>query len=485
MNDRRANILFAILIVAPFVGCFASGLFDLDEGYYAAVTSEMVRRHEWITPYYNGSPWFEKPILLYWCAKLCVLGFGPSIGMRLPSVLASLGTIALVFDFARRRFDLATARLAAMILATSLLFVIAGRLMLTDPLLVMAFTGAMTTFWDSVDGMPNRRLWTAFFLGLGVLAKGPVAILLFVPIAAITYWRLTDIRGGFRGGWLLGTVILVAVTSTWYVPAYLAQGQVFVQKFLIEQNIGRFTGGDAAHTVGLVSLPLYVIVLLVGMAPWSIAGFAALWRGLRERSGIETYLAIWATVILCFFTISSAKLPHYILPCAPPLALLAARRLEGTKWAFKTAIALAPVLAIGLTIIQNLWYVQSGQAEAHRLAALIRRDGRSGDVALYQLSRRERERATGTANLQETSLPSLIMVLDAEVLDTESLSDIFGAHKRLILTRVGRITDADRRVASERGYRLDEWPSPEPYQNFIVYEVNRAVPSGRPLDRRN
>ena len=73
----------------PLVGTWLYGLFDLDEGFYAAVTREMIIRGEWITPYYNGAPWFEKPILLYWLAKVTVMVFG-DFGARLPSILCNL-----------------------------------------------------------------------------------------------------------------------------------------------------------------------------------------------------------------------------------------------------------------------------------------------------------------------------------------------------------------------------------------------------------
>ncbi len=170
----------------PLLGWWATGLFDLDEGFYAAVVAEMNRRGEWVTPYYNGRPWFEKPILLYWLAKPTVAWFGEAVGPRLPSVLCTLGTYAVVAWFCLRRGDdkrVPTAQLAVLILASSLLVLALGRMMMTDAPLMLALTGAFLTFWESLVGDRRWRLVTAALLGVGVLAKGPVACLLFLPVA--------------------------------------------------------------------------------------------------------------------------------------------------------------------------------------------------------------------------------------------------------------------------------------------------------------
>ncbi len=123
----------------------------------------------------------------------------------------------------------------------------------------------------------------------------------------------------------------------------MVNGQVFVQKFLIEQNVGRFTGGDAAHTIGgfrgfLIGLAMYLGVLLLGMMPWSLFIFRY-WPRITAESArdesaeatLNRYLASWAAIIFVFFAISSAKLPHYILPMVPPLAILIASSVLRSK----------------------------------------------------------------------------------------------------------------------------------------------------------
>jgi len=463
------------MALLPLLGWWITGLFDLDEGFYGAVVGEMNRRGEWITPFYNGSPWFEKPILLYWLAKPCMFLFGEMIGPRLPSVLCMLGTYALVGWFARRRFGDRVGQLSVLILASSLLIVALGRMMLTDAPLLLCISAAQLTFWESLVGDRRWRLVTAVAIGFGVLAKGPVAAILFLLIAGWTYWREPELRPRFRGQWLGGTLLLAVVVASWYVPAYLVNGKLFVDKFLIEQNIGRFTGGDAAHTVGLATLPAYIPVLFLGMIPWSIW----IWGAWPRRSfkmdhkpdeALNRYLAVWAGVVFIFFTISGAKLVHYILPVFPPLAILVGRYLVERKWAVPTGYAMCGFMCVLANAGFFVWYGMSGQKEAHSLVRYLRQQ--PGDVALYELSRLEHNRGTGKLKLQETDLPSVLMYLNRDALNTGKLSDILAHNGPLwIFTRAGRIRPEDFVAAVNANRKLEQIMPTVKLDNFALYRL--------------
>src|SRR2546421_10300574 len=306
-------LLIVALAIIPLLGFWAYGLFDLDEGFYGAVVAEMNRRREWITPYYMGAPWFEKPILIYWLAKPSVLLFGKGIGPRLPSVLATLGLYALCGLYIRKRISSTAGMWTIGILGSCILVVALGRLMTPDALLTLCLTAAFLSFYESLVGARIWRLVTAFCLALSVLDKGPVGLPFFVALAIWTYASEKDLRAAFRGYWLPGTLIFILAVSAWYVPAYIENGQVFIQKFLVEQNLQRFGGADEAHKVPLLLWPFYYpVVLLVGMLPWSL--FVA--KPWIENLGpsapqFHRYLGRWALIVLIFFTISGAKLPHY------------------------------------------------------------------------------------------------------------------------------------------------------------------------------
>lgn len=487
MSTRRLTTIALLIAILPLLGWWATGLFDIDEGFYGAVVAEMNRRHEWVTPYYNGQPWFEKPILLYWLAKPCLLAFGDQWGPRLPAVLTAIGVFVLMIWACRRRLSELAGTWSVLILGSSLVFVALGRLMMTDMPLALALSAAMLTFWESLVGDRRWRLLTAALLGVAVLAKGPVALILFALIAGWTFWKQPALRPSFRGQWLLGTLILAGVIALWYVPAYLASGDLFVQKFLIEQNVGRFTGGDKAHTIKAAwAYVLYVPVVLVGMMPWSY------WLGKawpRKASGTEAqtgdfprYLAAWATIIFIFFSISSAKLPHYILPMFVPLAMLLgdyfarAKERAGLGW----AVAWTMIVGVLVNGGQAWWYEASGQREAHQFARYIRENGSSSpndSVAVFQMPRRDKSLGTGKPKLQETSLPSLLMYLDRDVNEAETVQEVVDGKSHWMLTRKGRVTPSVVGEFRSSGKTLvPVGPAPE---NFQLYEVKALVMDGQ------
>lgn len=476
MSGNRRWIWVWIFSLLPLLGWWTYGLLDLDEGFYGAVTAEMNRRGEWITPFYNGSPWFEKPILLYWLAKPSIMMFGEMFGPRLPSILSTVATYGLVAWFVRRRLGDSVAQAALLILASSLLVVGAGRMMLTDPPLVLCLTGALIFFWESLEGHTRWRLVSAAFIGFGILAKGPVAAILFVLAAGWTYWKEPMIRPAFRTQWLAGIAILALIIAAWYVPAYLVNGQLFVDKFLIEQNIGRFTGGDAAHTLGLASLPLYIPILFLGMIPWSIWIWPA-WPRRVSKVGekddtlrLRRYLATNAATVFLFFTLSGAKLPHYILPVFPPLAILLAIYLHEKKWMPALGFSMCLFMCILANGVFTWWYRQSGQLEAHSLIRYVKKQ--SGNVALYQLGRRQKSLGTGQLKLQETSLPSLLMYLDANALDTDDLDALIRAPGPVwIFTRAGRIETEDFVRVRRAGRILEQIQPNFREENFSLYRI--------------
>jgi len=390
-------------------------LFDLDEGFYGAVVAEMNRRGEWITPYYLGTPWFEKPILLYWLAKPAVILFGKGIGPRLPSVLATLGLYSVCGLYVVKRVSTAAGMWSVGILGSSLLLVALGRMMTPDAILTLCLSSAFVSFYESLVGDRRWRVLTALCLGLAVLAKGPVSLVWFIALAIWTWASEKELRPAFRGYWLLGTFILILTISSWYVPAYLQNGQVFIQEFLIKQNLQRFGGGDEAHRVPLVAWPVYYpIVLLFGMLPWSLfAGKPWMLSLQRTAPTFHRFLGRWALIVLIFFTISGTKLPHYILPAVPPIAMLVALSFaERRAFSWATVIATTLVVAVLVHGAFVAYYGLGGFAELDKVAIGIDRTvARPAVVVGYQLARTNND-PRGPLGLNWTSDPSLGFYID-------------------------------------------------------------------------
>ena len=479
------------------------GLFDLDEGFYAAVVAEMNRRGEWITPFYNGKPWFEKPILLYWLAKPTLILFGGELGIRIPSILACLATYGLIAWFGKRRLGPSSGIVAALVLATSLFFVAVGRMVLVDPILITCLTGAFLTFWESLVGDRRWRIAGAAFLGLAVLAKGPVGCVVFVAVLAYTFWRERELRAAFGSAyeWLLGMLVFAGVVAAWYVPAYLANHQVFVDEFLIKQNLQRFRGGDEAHAVPMpLGLVYYIPVVLIGMIPWSLFIPRAWPRRNAEGAdaSVRRYLATWAVVVFGFFTLSGTKLPHYVLPCFPPLALLVGHDLA-TRWQgfgrLRTNLfALASLGMAALLTFGFRAYYEAANAGPKRIADKLIADAPMQDggyhpreLAIFRLGKQPDSLYPPTPKpklfgrweigVNETGLPSLLFYLDPlfrgsapyldherefdpiapVVLDTDDVRDLIEADKPLwVISRPGRLTVADQDRLHSAGYPVSE-----------------------------
>lgn len=471
--------LWAIALV-PLLGFWLYGLFDIDEGFYAAITQEMIWRRDLIIPHYNGEPWFEKPILLYWLAVPSVLAFGESVGPRLPSVLAFALVLVTTYGFVRLKLSEAAAGLSMLVLATSLLPVAVSRMMMTDSLLMGSLALALYSLFLSLTGQPRWRWLAGLSLGVAVLAKGPVGVALFAFVAIAMAVRDPGTRGGWRGGWLGFFVLFALVVGAWYIPAYLREGDRFVQEFLIEQNVGRFSGGDEAHTLGGVAgWIFYLPVLLVGMLPWSLwlpKAWPTAHRVTDENESLLRLCAWWAVGVLGLFTISAAKLPHYILPAMPPLAIIVGVKLAGSSFELRARHLLLPgivsVVLLGL-LNGGLWfYYQQGHAEVHALTREARSLAGGAVVSAYQMPRRQEDRGTGTLKVQETSHPSIVFYLGREVLKTDSFRELLAESGEVwILTRKGRIDAEEKLAAGAAGRELVQVKTETPQSDYALWRL--------------
>jgi hypothetical protein len=284
------------------------------------------------------------------------------------------------------------------------------------------------------------------------------------------------------------------VIAVWYVPAYFANPRIFVDEFLIRQNIGRFTGGDQAHSLPFYrGFYFYLPVLLLGMFPWSLWVPTAWPRRVAESPSDEDllrrYLAAWAAIVFLFFTVSSAKLPHYVLPCCPPLAILIgayfARRWGGlARNQIRPKLILIAVWLLAVWGIAQFgfeyWYGASAQREAHEMARWTAKRFPGSRVVAYRLSRLNKDLGTGRTEIQETTLPSLSFYLNRDIRSlpadsnadgNKSFAELMAQRAPLVIfTRVGRITPAQIAAASAdpEHQRLLVHRTSEHYQVLIL-----------------
>jgi len=339
----RARVALAILALAMVATAGAIGLIEPTETRYAEIAREMRESGDWLHPRLNGVLHFHKPPLAYWATAAGFALCGENEwGARLPVVAASLLTLAFTALAGRRRFASsgAPAGLAVWVLGTSVLFVGAGRTLASDPFLAAAVAG----FWALAPSP-----WALLILGAGFLAKGPVVfvptVLAILAAAALARDRGTLALLGPKRGWLL----FAAVALPWYL-ILVARTPGLLPYFLGNQLWARYAttehqrGGPAWYFAG---------VLIAGALPWTPALVVGIARAWRERAALEARLLLaWLLVPLVFFSFSGSKLPAYLLPLFPAVALLAARGLAPDSRAARWWIAglLFGLAAVGWTL---------------------------------------------------------------------------------------------------------------------------------------
>lgn len=327
------GLLLLTLSAAVFLsGLHTPGLYDPNEGLYAEIAWEMSDRGDWLTPRFNGIPYFEKPPLLYWLIAASYTLFGISeASARLPVALAAVAGALVTFGIGRVLFSPRAGLLAALALTTSFGYFIFARVILTDLLLTACLTAAL---WSFLRGYldPDRRsfyLLVYVFSGLAVLAKGLLGLvipgLIIGGLLVVTRdWALLkELRLP------LGAVLFLAVTAPWHLAVGWAN-EGFFGFYFINEHLLRFL--NKRHLIDYAPLPLWLFLAmaLVWSFPWStFLPFA--WRQLiprdqETRQGRAAWIIpCWIAAVLGFFALTPARLEYYSLPVLPAFALWVGR----------------------------------------------------------------------------------------------------------------------------------------------------------------
>jgi 4-amino-4-deoxy-L-arabinose transferase-like glycosyltransferase len=393
MLQAQFRQLALCVSVAAFVMLTNLGgprLWDRDEPRNAGCAWEMLQRHDWVVPVFNGELRTHKPVLLYWCIMASYSALGVSeLAARLPSALCAIGSVICTYRMGRRLFGPGAGLWAAISLATSLMFVVAGRAATPDSLLIFCTTLSLMIyvcgtfrprFETTPADVPAELIATGCYfpqhwptvavmyavMGLGVLAKGPVGLVL--PTAVIGMFllivrlpprgqaiesaslgdRLIHIFGPFeplhflKTCWSMRPLTAIfaaaAVALPWYWTVGVATDGEFLRSFFFEHNLGRATETMEHHSGGLL---FYPATILVGYFPWSVFAlplaidtFLQLRR--RDRFHAGYLLAVcWIGVYVVLFSLARTKLPSYVTPCYPALALLSGDYVD--RWTRQAA----------------------------------------------------------------------------------------------------------------------------------------------------
>ena len=347
-NVRANRLVLALVVLIFFCLLGTRSLNEPDEGRYGEIAREMVESGDWLVPRIWYVPHLDKPPMTYWLVALSIKVFGVNEwAIRLPLALAGLSGVLAAFLLARRVAGDRAARWSALILSTSLLYFAMARMLTTDIFLGQFIAWAGYFFWrswqtldgwNSIAARPSLlkqflgwqlAMWTS--LAGGFLTKGPVALAIpFAAIVALTIFRRQECHRWKLQllGAAVGVPLFCLLALPWFLLVFQNVPQAF--DFMVRD---RFAGHALGTTVKNRGGPLlyFVPILAFGFLPWTpLLGW--LWRrghwrslGERQKDG-WLFLTVWTAFTFLLFSLNRSKLPAYIVPLFPPLAVLVAWR---------------------------------------------------------------------------------------------------------------------------------------------------------------
>jgi 4-amino-4-deoxy-L-arabinose transferase-like glycosyltransferase len=350
MTGRHTILLFAGCLFLFLWGTWQLPFLGPDEPRYAQVAREMFESGDYFVPRLGGFAWFEKPVLLYWLISLSYTLFGVNeFAARLPSVFAAAATVAFLYFTIRRIAGTTKAILASAVLATTAFFVGFSHAATFDMLLAFCVNATLCCYLLH-ERFPEQTMWLYLmyvFVGLGVLAKGFVAILI-IGLTLCVYLVITNRwRNFFALKPFQGLLISAAVIAIWFLPVSLIYGIRFWDEFVYQHHFVRYTSSYYHRSQGFF---FYLPVLLAGTYPWSFAPFSAKLNG---DSDLFKFSLCWLFCPVIFFSFSQSKLPGYILPAIPGFAILAGLALSNLQRPFKLILLSA---SLQLVLIGALFW---------------------------------------------------------------------------------------------------------------------------------
>jgi len=356
-----AWILVGLSLLLLLPGNNLIPLIDRDEPRFAEATREMIVRHEWVIPYFNGEHRFDKPILIYWMMRGAYAFFGVNeFAARLPSVLCAALLVWLTFQVGARWLSAAVGFAAGFGLLTCVQMLMHGRSAVADMPMVVCVFAAHWSLFELLSASSSEGLWkwwTLFWTacGVGFLAKGPVAIVL--PALTLLFYRFVFWRKPvpwrrLRAEW--GVPLFLLMVGSWGIPALvLTHGDFFrvgIEKHVLQRGFTSFEGHGAFAPY------YYLLTAFLSLFPWIAFAGDTVVTVRRDWNAQNAFLLSWVVGTYLLFTCYLTKLPHYVLPAFPALFLMFGQAIQATPTPSRVSKAwFWLVIVIGLIVTTALF----------------------------------------------------------------------------------------------------------------------------------
>jgi 4-amino-4-deoxy-L-arabinose transferase-like glycosyltransferase len=330
-------LLWAIVYVP---GLFSPPLLDDADSIHAEAARELVVRHNWTTLYIDGVRYLEKAPLLYWGMAASYMLFGAKDwAARLPLALGVLALLLITYSLGKRTLGERAGFWAAVVLAVSIGPYIFTRFIIPDLLVGLWLTLGMDFFLRTLDRKPPSILscWgLAATSALNVLTKGLIGLVFPMAIIGLYLILTGNLKHLLRMRLISSSVVFLAVAAPWHIAAALenpaaGQSRGFLWFYFINEQFLRYLNKRIPPDYDTVPLVVFWLLTLLWLFPWSAFVFQSLsqvphrwkdWRGgLNQKQQALLLYAVWAAVILVFFSFSTRQ-EYYAIPALPALALL-------------------------------------------------------------------------------------------------------------------------------------------------------------------
>lgn len=363
---RQLGWLLLAALVVLGAGLGLRDPWPADEPRFALVAKQMVASGDWLFPHRGSELYSDKPPLLMWLQALLLTLTGElRIAFLLPSLLAGLGTLALVWDLGRRLFSPRAGLLAGIAVLSAVMFSFQFKRAQIDPLITFLITLAN---WGLLRHLLLGPDWRAYWLGcfaagLGVITKGVgvIALLMLLPYALLLRGRWQGIASAGPGQglrWAGGALAFLGAIALWLVPMVTvaltsgsAEHRSYMMDILFNQTARRYAGQVGGHQQPFW---YFVPVVLLHFFPLSLAyvsGWADARAAWARRDGRVILLLAWCALVFVFFSLSGGKREVYVLPMLPMLALALGPTLERiaeARWFNRVALGAAVLLGLAI-----------------------------------------------------------------------------------------------------------------------------------------
>ncbi len=334
-SDTLAGALLVLAGAVIFLPCLAQLPLWRAEAMYALIPKEMLERGNWLTPTLNGTPYLDKPPLIYWLTMALYQVVGVSeLAARMPNFLCVLGEIWFTYLVGLRLLNRRAAWLGGFILLTSIGFFSLHLIIYTDHLITLTLTASLYFFLRWLERPAFR--WVALYylsLAVGFLSKGLIGVAFPLCISGLYALSLRQPgRLAFFFSWR-GWALVALIAAPWLATMEIMHPG-FLQHHVVNEQIMRFFGQRYPQDINSFSIAGFWLLLGIWLLPWSLLLPEAIYRFWREEASASgttprgRLLLLWAAIILGFYTLSASRNEYYSLPALPPLALVLGWRVQ-------------------------------------------------------------------------------------------------------------------------------------------------------------